>query len=381
MSRLTYRKPRLPSHYYVLFEPPDSKGEEVLRFVSERRRITIKGHSFREFQQYVIPLLDGRHTLDDIEAKVADVFRPEDLEAGLRVLADQELLEETPDVPLETARQIEPQTNFFHEVSADPRAAQERLEKATVTIMGLSGAGGSLALALAAARVGTVNCVDALPVGPADPYLCAAFSPGDIGRPRVEVLGQRMAATGSPSHFVAHARPLESDADVAGVVRESDFIACCLDAGQSSLIYKLNRVCLEHQLRWCACSVSGLEVVLGPTVVPGQTACYLCYRMRAVACAADPEADFAFQRMLDRRKQDDSGRRENLNVAAGLAADLLGLEVLKQVSGVAPSPTVGRIAVFDLVELSLKKHIVLRKPWCPACFPQGHEEIPKEPAT
>src|SRR3954451_17602635 len=99
MPGLTFRKPRLPSHYYVLFERPDSKGEEVLRFVSERRKIKIKGHSFREFQQYVIPLLDGRHTLEDIQAEVADAFRPEDLEAGLQVLADQGLLEEALDAP------------------------------------------------------------------------------------------------------------------------------------------------------------------------------------------------------------------------------------------------------------------------------------------
>jgi hypothetical protein len=62
--------------------------------------------------------------------------------------------------------------------------------------VGLSGAGASVALALAAARVGTVKCVATLPVGPTDPYLCAVFSLVDIGRPRVEVLGQRMAATG-----------------------------------------------------------------------------------------------------------------------------------------------------------------------------------------
>jgi adenylyltransferase/sulfurtransferase len=151
-------------------------------------------------------------------------------------------------------------------------------------------------------------------------------------------------------------------------------VACCLDAGQSSLIYKLNRVCLELGIPWCACSVSGLEVVLGPSVVPGQTACYMCYRMRAVACAEDPEADFAFQRMLDRRRQDDSGRRENLNFAAALAADLLGLEVVKQVSGVAPPPSVARIVVFDVLDVSLKKHVVLRKPWCPACFPKEQHQ-------
>ena len=51
MSRLRYQRPRLPSYFYVLSEPPDSRGEEVLRFVSERRRIKLKGHSFREFQR------------------------------------------------------------------------------------------------------------------------------------------------------------------------------------------------------------------------------------------------------------------------------------------------------------------------------------------
>ena len=76
MPTIKFHKPRLPGHYYVLFEPPDGKGEEVLRFVSERKKIEIKEHSFREFQQYVIPLLDGSHTLEEIEAEVADVFRP-----------------------------------------------------------------------------------------------------------------------------------------------------------------------------------------------------------------------------------------------------------------------------------------------------------------
>jgi hypothetical protein len=99
----------------------------------------------------------------------------------------------------------------------------------------------------------------------------------------------------------------------------------------------------------------------------------MCYKMRAVACADDPEGDFAFERLLDRRKRDDSGRRENLNVTAAIASNLLGLEVLKLVSGIMPSQTVGRLVVFDLLDLSIKKYMVLRKPWCPACFAKGHE--------
>jgi bacteriocin biosynthesis cyclodehydratase domain-containing protein len=90
--------------------------------------------------------------------------------------------------------------------------------------------------------------------------------------------------------------------------------------------------------------------------------------MRSVACAANPEDEFAFESFLDRRKQDDSGRRENLVFGANIAANLVSLEALKELSGMIQANAVGRIIVFDLLELTATKHFVLRKPWCPACF-------------
>jgi molybdopterin-synthase adenylyltransferase len=375
LSTLKYRKPRLPSSYYVLFEPPDSKGDEVLRFVSERRRIKLKGHSFREFQEYVLPLLDGLHSIEEIEHAVSDVFRPPDLEAALRLLGEHNLLEDGVDAsaPAGEAAALEPQANFFHEMSDDPRGAQARLRAATVTVIGLGGIGGPLALALAGTRVGAVRCVDALPVTASDTYLASVFSTGDVGSQRASVIAQRIKEIAPETHVAANVKILVSDADVADAIRGSDFVVSCIDAAQSSLVYKLNRACLAEKVRWSSCSSTGMEAIVGPTVVPGETACYMCYKMRAVACADDPEADFAFERFLDRRKQDDSGRRENLNVTAAIASNLLGLEVVKLVSGIMPSQTAGRILVFDLIDLSIKKYMVLRKPWCPACFAKGHE--------
>jgi adenylyltransferase/sulfurtransferase len=318
-----------------------------------------------------VPLLDGRHSFDEIAAEVADVFRPEDLEAGLQLLADQNLLEDAAAVPVapDTEAAIQPQLNFFHEVSADARQTQEKLLQATVGVLGLAGAGASLALALSAMRVGTVRCIDSLAVAPADPYLSPAFSLSDVGRPRAEAVAQRIRSTAPEVRAIANAAPLESDADVADAVRGSDFVVCCIDPGQSALAYKMNRACLQEKIVWTSCSATGMEVIVGPTVRPFETACYLCYKMRAVACAEEPEDDFSFQRMLDQRKQDDSGRRENLTFATGIAANFLGLEALKYITGIMPGSTTGRIAVINLVDLTMTKHVVLRKPWCPACFP------------
>jgi hypothetical protein len=161
MSTVKVQRPRLPNNIYVWFEPLDADGDEVLYFVSESKRVKLKGHSFREFQQLVIPLLDGQHTLEEIEARVADTFAPQDLEDGLRLLAAHNLLEDAAqhEIPSDLKGQLTPQLNFFHEINLHAGEMQERLLKATVTLIGMGGAGAAAAMSLAAARVGTIRAV------------------------------------------------------------------------------------------------------------------------------------------------------------------------------------------------------------------------------
>jgi bacteriocin biosynthesis cyclodehydratase domain-containing protein len=370
MSTVKFNRPKLPSNIYVWFEPPDSSGDEVLHFVSERKRIKLKGHSFREFQQLVIPLLDGQHTLQEIEQRVADVFAPEDLEAGLQLLAANNLIEDAGQHG-ETAgfgEELTPQLNFFHELSMHSGEMQERLSSAVVTVIGMSGAGATAALSLAAARVGTLRCVDALAVAAADHYLSQVYAPLDVGQGRAQLVAQKIRTAAPQVNVSAHTEPLQTDDDVIAAIEGSDFVVNCLDAGQSSLIYKLNRACLKTGTRWTSCALAGVELILGPTIHPFETPCYLCYKMRSVACAANPEDEFAFESFLDARKQDDSGRRESLVFGANIAANLVSLEALKELSGVIQPNALGKLIVFNLLDLTSTRHVVLRKPWCPACF-------------
>ena len=380
MTAHNLTKPRLPSHYYVWSEPPDSSGDEVLHFVSERRRIKLKGQSFREFEQRVVPLLDGRHTIAEIGEQVSDVFSRRDLEAALDLLATQNLLEDVDFGGLNGSSHLEPQLNFFHEAGLKPAETQQRLRKATATVFGLSGAGAGVAQALAAAGVGTVRCLDSLAVSSSDLYLCPLFSPSDVGAVRTDVVARSLETAAPMVKVQSVNHLLVSDDDVLAAVEGSSFVACCLDQGQSALIYKLNRACLRAGIPWSSCALSGSEVIVGPTIDPFETACYLCYKMRVVACAGNPEDSFAFEKLLDRRKQDDNGRRENLVFGAAIAANLLALEVVREIAGLTPVPTRGRIVVFDLLEMKSTKHVVLRKPWCPACFRSGQTSTQEQSA-
>jgi ribosomal protein S12 methylthiotransferase accessory factor len=214
---------------------------------------------------------------------------------------------------------------------------------ATVAIVGLTGPGAATALMLAASGVGTVRCVDPLPVSAADVYLSPFLDLDSVGAPRASTVARVLAGSSPQVRAPAMNGTLQSEEDVRNAIAGADFVVCCLDAGQSNLIYKLNRVCLATNTRWLACALSGAEIVVGPGIHPGRTACYMCYRMRAVACAGNPEQAFAYERYLDRHKQDDSGRRENVVFSASIAAGFLGTEVLKELTGVAEPSFTGRL--------------------------------------
>lgn len=370
-----FRKPLLPSHYSVWFDPPDEKGDEVLHIVSERRALKLKGHAFREFRTRVVPLLDGRHTLEEIQMAAQDVFRPEDLIECLDLLGAQGVVVEAEGslLPPETQTRMAPQLNFFHDLS--PGAdLQGKLTKADVAVIGLSAVGGAVALALGAAGVGVIRCIDSLPIAPSDIYFSPFLGLAHVGQSRADSLARLLSASSPQTKALPDLRTLESEDDIRAAIRGADFVVCCLDASQSNLVFKLNRVCLADGLRWISSSVAGAEITVGPGIHPGHSACYLCYRMRAVACSGNPEDAFAYEKYLDRRKQDDSARRESLVFAAGIAANLLGLEVIKTLTEFYEPSLVGRILSVRLTDLAIERHTVLRKPWCPACFSSSASE-------
>lgn len=376
MSAIQWELPRIPSHYYVYCDPPDKSGEEVLHFVSGQRRAKLKGHYFREFVQRVVPLLDGQHSFAEILAEVNDVFRAEDLVACLDLLSANGLLEESSDWDLDAGVQerLRPQLNLFHDVMTKPVESQERITRACVSVFGLTGVGTAAARSLVAAGIGELRCIDDAIVRPADLYFCPEFVPEDRGTLRCDAVGRHFHREGAQVTFKSYSAPLQDETAIGEAIAGSDFVINCIDEGNISLVYKLNRVCWSKKIPWVTATASGLEVLLGPTIYPGETACYLCYRMRMVACANDPETSFDFESFLDRRKSDDSSQRANLVFGTAMAGQLAGLEALKAITEPVMLATRGSVRVFDLRDLSSTLHVVLRKPWCPACFANWDEE-------
>ena len=246
-----------------------------------------------------------------------------------------------------------------------------------MAVFGLGGAGASAAVALAASGVGEIRGFDPALVQPADPYLAPFYRSDDVGIPRTRALAHRLSAVAPSVRAKWFDQPPIDDAAVRDQIIDCDFVVNCLDEGEISLAYKLNRVCQDLGYRWISGEAAGLEVRVGPLVVPGETPCFMCYQMRLIASSQRPEEALRFHAYHDRRKRDDSSLHENLTCGPVICGQLLALEVIKELSGILPSTLRGRLFVIDLANLSTSMHHVLRKPWCPACF-QSIADVPDE---
>jgi molybdopterin-synthase adenylyltransferase len=369
---------RIPSHYYLYSDPPDKNGDEALHFISPQRRLKLKGHAFREFVQQVVPLLDGTRSFDSIHAEVSDLFDANDLSACFALLAEQGVLEDADEWNLDEAAQeiLQPQLNLLHDLSETPSELQQRIAKSCVGVFGLTPVGVALGRALAASGLRTLRCIDPEPVGVADRYFNPEWGE-QAGLLRAEAFARACPCPLSKVESVTDR--ITDDARMEEAIAGCDFVVNCMDQGNLSLIYRLNRVALRTGTRWLSASAAGLEVIVGPAVYPGETPCFTCYRMRLLACAEDPETGYDFESFLDRRKTDDSSRRANFASGPALAGQLAAVEVLKALTGIREPATKGKVQVFDLGDLSSTSHVVLRKPWCPAC--STNQTAPPSPGT
>ena len=361
-----FSNPLMPSHFQAWCEPPDASGDEILRIVSAERSVTLKGHSFREFHRHVMPLLDGRRSFEEICAETADLFNRADLESALSILAAHNIVVEGNNRPAGPQR-LQPQLNYFHEVAGNADEAQRRHAAARVVVFGLGGAGASVMHALAAAGVGRVSGVDHCTVSAADTYLSPAFSLADVGRLRADALAARIGDTAPEVAANAVTAQPSTDEDVAAAIDGADLVISCLDAGMLNLAFKLNAACRASGVRWISGELSGTEVIAGPAFYAADGPCFMCYRMRLVACAGNPQARFAQERHCDKMKTDAGDTRERLVFGVGLLASLIGAEALNLLTGQADPALGGRLLSFNLTTLTMQKHVVLRKPGCPVC--------------
>ena len=270
--------------------------------------------------------------------------------------------------PHDEHRRLRSQVAFFeHFVAPDavlelpgradePRSGadfQRMLDRSRVMIVGLGRLGSGLARDLALAGVGTIIGIDAAPVGDADAASDAVFNEADRGRRRSEALADHLPAV----IYQPAAPPRDWDA----LLSEATFAVVCPDHHRPAELRAVNRAALNRGTPWTSARLTGFELHIGPTVLPGRTACYECAEARLRSNSADLEESAIVEAFRD------IGRLRQEIPAFTPGTSLLSLEVLKALCWFATPASCSHLVTLDFLRLRLDRHPVLKVPRCPAC--------------
>ncbi|HMA33981.1 MAG TPA: TOMM precursor leader peptide-binding protein, partial [Chloroflexia bacterium] len=360
----------LADRYYSL--PADLEliplGAEEWLCASPTRSSRLGGPLARLVVEQILPLLQSGSWGPDLTEQLPAVD-PAALHRALEALLAADLLRCTPAPPPPIPPDLAPFLALLEALHLPAATALARLSQAQITIFGLEGAGADLAILLARCGLGHLQLVDPYPCQPGDLPLLPVGSVDPRGRPRQEVVAQALQALRPPS------RPLAltlgpaalTPQSVADLVVGSTCVFSGFDRGFAAVHHWINRASLAAGVPALYAAAAGVQGWAGPLVLPGQTACYLCYCMRRCACAPDPAAALAYEEHLDRQQQPPLLTRPQLPGLLLQLAGQLAPSLWQVILGLDQPALAGRVLEYQALTLATTVHRVLAQPNCPAC--------------
>jgi bacteriocin biosynthesis cyclodehydratase domain-containing protein len=306
-------------------------GDDRLQLRSSESAYTLVHPLLIRVFRRIQPHLDGRHTVDEIVSSAGPDVLPTTVLFLLKLLKGRSLLQPGADGNAADDRYLARWANqlrFFSHFVPDAAGAQ---------------------CALAAAHVGIAGNGD-LPRAVSDALI-------SIG---VEGLVQLP----EPSTW-----PAEGSASQPVV----DLLVACAESNAFAFFDAVNRACLASGTRWLRVAMSGTSAALGPTIVPHQTACYMCFDLRRRTHESDLPGYLEYRAHLAKGSGgvDEGGTAPFRMAVASQAA----LEVMRLLTGFAPPVTIGRYVELSAVAPVAISHDVLKVPRCPAC--DGRRSVPE----
>ncbi len=177
------------------------------------------------------------------------------------------------------------------------------------------------------------------------------------------------AASGPNSAVSTRLLPRPRDGELwMQYVRDHDWVIAAQDCFEPEELAALNDATLQLQLPWSLVCFDGYEGWIGPTFVPGQTACFSCFRRRLFASAAEPKHVFLDPGVKVHRIPSPWSAGPETAAWVSLITSLFALELVGVMQG--RGFTLNHMLVVHRLNLTFQRESVLRLPRCPDCSPR-----------
>lgn len=337
-------------------------------------RLSDKGvPMLREF----LPLLDGRHTLDELRSKTQDPAALDDVLSTLRAhgLLDLGDPSDAEALSSDEGARLEPQLSLLSYFSHQPLALQNRLRDAKVLLIGAGPVGAFTGQTLQAMGVGRLALLDGRQPPPWDSHGRAEAQAATSRALELEhALSRFPSITKTEVVPAADTTPSQIEHEtLRRAISGRSHVLIALESPEPEALARVNELALEVGVPWTPAEVNGPLATLGPTVIPRKAACWRCYDLRRKG--ADPGLDrfLVYEQHRARHGGPGPARLGFLPSFAPIVGGLLAQEAFLAITGATAPSLLGHVLVADLPRVSLQRHRVLRLPRCPAC---GAADVP-----
>lgn len=218
---------------------------------------------------------------------------------------------------------------------------QVRLKRSTVLVVGVGGLGGVAAMYLAAAGVGRIRLVEDGVLELSNLNRQLPYSERDLGCSKVDLAARRLRSINS--EIVVEALQLRLSVDnVSELLKDVDVVVDGLDNFETRFL--LNEACVQAGVPFVHAAVYGFEGRL-MTIIPGKGPCLRCLIPQT------PTVEEVIP---------------VVGPVPGAIGSLEALETIKIMTG-AGKPLVGKLLVFNGLDLEFFLLPVAKSPKCPVC--------------
>jgi hypothetical protein len=243
------------------------------------------------------------------------------------------------------------QLPYFAE-HGDPAAAQRELMCARVVILGCGGLGTWALGALASAGVRRFVLVDDDLVELSNLNRQILYGVGDLGRPKVERAAEWLRRFEPRAELRLVKRRMRSAADLRPVLDGADVLVHAADWPPYEILRWADEACRSAGVPYITAGQVPPVLKIGPTYVPGRSACFACQELAT-------REDYPLFEELAAYRRDHESAATTLGPASGVVGALL--------SGPGPPATEGRALLVDMRTLETRWEAVERRADCPAC--------------
>jgi ribosomal protein S12 methylthiotransferase accessory factor len=328
----------------------------VLR--SDLGTFQLQGDDVRLFVTSIVPLLDGSRDAGEVAAALPG-YSADSVTNFLTLLQYKGLVEPVPDDDRRLAEE-----RFFQKLGFGEAAALGQLANVRVAMIGLEPWGANAAIELAAAGVRHLHLFDNLTVTSDDILGVRALTGTDRGRPRREAVRDAIARVADDAEVIAGEIAVAEDR--FALDGTFDLLVTGLDRDDVYLLRRIARYAHEQRVRTIHGHLDGFEAWIGPAVVPGDTACWNCFRLRRLGAADHVQSAHEIDASLSSAPGEPRARAF-LAPMAGQAGQALAMQALKLLAPYGEPRLPGRFLVQNLVTGESALHKVLRMPWCEVC--------------